>query len=132
MVCLFLVEHAKYLRSRGCLIGLRPESVSIVEDNSCFALPIKLPDRLLDLAQFVVAQLWQGGLNFSDSTHAHNYTSEHACRPFFIDGRKGGNAASSRLGCVVIISLQFMLRPYAQSLSHPRGFTDLKRLSIRV
>src|SRR6266404_2191766 len=114
MVCLFLVDHAKHLRRRGCLIGLRPESVSIVEDNSCFALPIKQPDRLLDLAQFVVAQLWQGGLNFSDSTHAHNYMSEDACRPFFIDGRKRGNAASSHLGCIVIFSAQFMLSSYAQ------------------
>src|SRR6266705_586428 len=87
MVCLFLVEHFKYLGSRRGLIGLRPESVSIVEDNPCFALAIKLPHRLLDLVQFVVAQCWQGGLNFSDSTHEHYYTSEDACKLFIFDGR---------------------------------------------
>src|SRR5438309_1628685 len=89
MICLLPVQHFEHFRSRGCLVGLRPESIGIVEDDSRFARPVKLPHGFLDLTQFVIMKRWESGLNFSDGTHRYNYTTQDAPAPYFIDGNDG-------------------------------------------
>src|ERR1035437_3671598 len=66
------IKHLEHFRSRRSLVRLSPNAVSIIENDAGVASAIKLPHALLHLAQLVVTQFWQRGLNLRNGTHTNN------------------------------------------------------------
>ena len=78
MACFFPVEHREGFCRRGGLVGLSPDPVSIIEIDACVAVPIEFAHGLLHLAQLIIAQVRQSGLDFTNVAHARNIWSSGA------------------------------------------------------
>ena len=68
----FPVKHLEHFRRRRGLVRLSPNAVNIIENDAGVSSAIKLPHGLFHLAQLVVTQFWQRGLNFRNSAHKNN------------------------------------------------------------